>query len=95
MFYNSAEGVSTNPCSDLYCGSSPASEPETQAVQAELTKIKDNLLALVTVHAYGNMYMHPWGNTIDGWFCERAADHDDMVIYNNHIVTNELTAIYI
>jgi len=72
------EGVSTNPCSDLYCGSSPASEPETQAVQAELTKIKDNLLALVTVHAYGNMYMHPWGNTIDGWFCERAADHDDM-----------------
>ena len=37
--------------------------------------------SVIDFHAYGNMWMHPYGNTVDsaGDVCERADDHDDMV----------------
>lgn len=76
------EGVSHNPCSDLYCGPSGGSEPETQAVQNEVTRIHNaqTMVALVTFHSYGRMWMHPWGHTVNhaGFQCVRADDHDDM-----------------
>jgi carboxypeptidase A2 len=75
------EGVSHQPCGDTYCGPSGGSEPETQAVQTELRRLGPSLLATVTVHAYGNMWMFPWGNTVNhaGQTCERAADHDELM----------------
>ncbi|ELU08971.1 hypothetical protein CAPTEDRAFT_222664 [Capitella teleta] len=83
------EGVSHSPCSDLYCGESGASELETQAVQDEITRVNglSGIQVLMTFHSYGNMWMHPWGNTINfnGVTCERADDHDDM--YSLAVVT--------
>jgi len=74
------EGVSNLPCSDLYCGASGGSELETQAVQNEGERLAGTLDAWITFHSYGNMWMHPWGNTINhaGQTCERADDHAEM-----------------
>jgi len=75
------DGVSHSPCSDIFCGASGGSEPETQAVQNELNRLGPNVLAMVTVHSYGNMWMFPWGNTVNfaGVTCQRAADHDELM----------------
>lgn len=69
------------PCGETYCGPRGGSELETQAVQTELVRLGPTLAALVTIHAYGNMWMFPWGNTVDfaGAVCERADDYDDVV----------------
>lgn len=80
----STEGVSTNPCSDLFCGSSGGSELETQAVQNEGARLRsiygESFNSWITFHSYGYMWMHPWGNTVNGngFVCERAEDHDEM-----------------
>jgi len=76
-----AEGTSDAPCSNLYCGTSPASEPETQIIQTELFRLAPNLKAVLTIHSYGNMWLFPWGYTVDhaGEVCQRSSDHDDMV----------------
>jgi carboxypeptidase A2 len=76
------EGVSTNPCSDIYCGTGGASEPEVQNLQNEIARVHalNEILVLMTFHSYGYYWMHPWGNTINfaGQTCERADDHDEM-----------------
>ena len=49
--------------------------------------IKDDrtlqVIAWVSVHAFGHMWMFPWGNTVDhaGGRCERTEDYDDLVNY--------------
>lgn len=53
-------GSSTNPCSDTYRGSSPASERETRAVTEFLAKRKYNLESYLTFHSYGQMIVYPW-----------------------------------
>lgn len=76
------DGVSHQPCSDTFCGESGGSEPETQAVSAELVRLGPTLGATVTIHSYGNMWMFPWGNTVNyaGNTCDLAADHNDMMV---------------
>jgi carboxypeptidase A2 len=74
------DGVSHLPCSDIFCGPNGGSEPETAAVSAELVRLGSTLAASVTVHSYGNMWMFPWGNTIDGTTCERSADHAELMV---------------
>jgi len=75
------EGISTNPCAETFCGPTGGSEPETQGVQAELVRRGPTVLASVTVHSYGNMWMFPWGNTVNhaGQTCERASDHAELM----------------
>ncbi|XP_060662089.1 LOW QUALITY PROTEIN: carboxypeptidase B [Drosophila nasuta] len=53
-------GSSTNPCSDTYRGTSPASEQETKVVAEFLAKRKHNLDAYLTYHSYGQMVVYPW-----------------------------------
>ncbi len=68
-------------CSEIYCGPSPASEPETKVIQDAVLALADRMLAFVTFHSYGYMWMFPWGFTVNhqGYRCERADDHNDMV----------------
>jgi len=75
------QGVSHNPCGETYCGPSGGSEPETQVVQNELMRLAPTLLAMVTVHSYGNMWMFPWGNTVNyvGNTCDRVPDHAELM----------------
>jgi carboxypeptidase A2 len=76
------DGVSFDPCAQTFCGPSAGSEPETVVVSAELVRLGSTLAATVTVHSYGEMWMFPWGNTIDyaGVTCERSADHAELMV---------------
>ena len=70
-------GASPYPCDETYQGSEPASEPETQAIQAYLRGIfpdlrgpADNDAApldtpgiFLTLHSYGNQVFFPWAWT--------------------------------
>jgi uncharacterized repeat protein (TIGR01451 family) len=72
-------GSSTNPCYDTYRGPGPASEPETQAVQAyvraEFPDQRDDALAdpapddatgvFLDLHSYSRLVLWPWGFTYD------------------------------
>uniref|UniRef100_W8BHB0 Carboxypeptidase A4 n=1 Tax=Ceratitis capitata TaxID=7213 RepID=W8BHB0_CERCA len=53
-------GSSTNPCSDTYRGTTPASELETKAVENFLSRRKHNLSAYLTYHSYGQYIVYPW-----------------------------------
>jgi len=59
------EGSSPEPCSDIYHGSSPFSSPETFAERNFITPFltAGTLAAYVDIHAYGAMFMSPWGYT--------------------------------
>ncbi len=53
------EGSSPNFSSQTYRGAAPASEPETQAAQALIDRMKFKFL--VTYHSYGNLLLYPFG----------------------------------
>jgi len=72
-------GVSTNPCNIVYCGKGPASEVETLSIQNETLRLADTLLATVTLHSYGNMWLFPYGNLDDFGSCVKSKYHDDMM----------------
>ena len=55
-------GASDNPCSDLYAGNYPFSEPETRQLSEYLLTIP-NLAGYFDFHAYGQMLMIPYGWT--------------------------------
>lgn len=73
--WNSWGGSSPNPCSDTYHGIGPASEPETQAIEAYLrSNFEDqrgNALdepapsdaqgVFLDLHSYGRLVLWPWG----------------------------------
>lgn len=52
-------GQSTNPSSETYSGSAPASEPEVQAIQ-NFYKVK-KLNMVLDMHSYGEMFFWPVG----------------------------------
>jgi carboxypeptidase A2 len=89
------DGVSFDPCYETYCGASGGSEPETAAVSAELVRLGPTLAAAVTVHTYGNMWMFPWGNTVNyaGKNCDFAVDNADMMIVAD-ATANAIEAVY-
>lgn len=57
-------GSSTNACSDVYMGTAPFSEPETQAVKA-FVESKPNLKILLSFHTFSELILYPWGHTYD------------------------------
>jgi hypothetical protein len=72
-------GSTANACAQTYHGTGPASEPETQAVQAYVQSIfpdqrgpGDTDLAppdasgvFISLHSYGRLVLFPWGDTRD------------------------------
>ena len=75
---HAADGTSTLPCSHIYAGPSAASEPETLVIQHRMMEMADRLLALVTVHTFAQMWLHPVGSTTDGK-CDESEDNDEQV----------------
>jgi hypothetical protein len=60
------ESTSPDPCSDIYHGPGPFSEPETQAIERFVTDSEAagvQFLAYMTLHSYANMWLLPWGYT--------------------------------
>ncbi len=48
---------------DCYQGPHPFSEPESEAIRDHITAIRNNTLVAISVHAYGNVLIYPWGYT--------------------------------
>ena len=65
-------GSSHDPSEDIYCGESPFSEPETQAIR-DLVMQHDFSICL-DFHSYGELVMWPWGYTTN-----LTADNDALV----------------
>lgn len=57
-----AIGVSTNCCSEVYCGTGPLSTPEAAAVTRYVEQRKEELLCFLTIHSYGQLILVPYGN---------------------------------
>ena len=55
-------GTSTNPCSDTYGGSGPATEPEVVAVQ-DFIRNHGSIEIFVDFHAYSQLWLTPYGWT--------------------------------
>lgn len=63
LIYPLAVGGSTNVCSDVYSGSQAFSEKESQAVETFIMNNRQNMMAYLTYHSYGQMWLYPWGFT--------------------------------
>ncbi|KAM9316486.1 mast cell carboxypeptidase A-like [Gastrophryne carolinensis] len=49
------------PCSDIYCGTEPESEPETKAITTYIRENLSDLKAYICVHAFSQLLMYPYG----------------------------------
>lgn len=54
-------GSSPDPQSDIYRGTAPFSEPETQAIRD--LALAHKFRAMLTYHSYGQLILYPWGYT--------------------------------
>lgn len=59
-FLSSAQGASSHPCDDTYCGPFPESEPEVKAVAKFLRTHKKRVKAYISIHAYAQMLLYPY-----------------------------------
>ncbi|XP_064090694.1 carboxypeptidase B-like [Macrobrachium nipponense] len=58
-------GTSSNPCSNIYKGSSAFSEPESRALRDAMLPLDGRVQAYITFHAYGQYILYPWGYSTD------------------------------
>ncbi|XP_068165678.1 carboxypeptidase B2 [Antennarius striatus] len=68
------EGASDEPCSEIYCGTFPESEPESQAVAAFLRRHRDSIQLYLSIHSYSQMLLFPYSCTLD-----EAENHQDLL----------------
>ncbi|XP_076452079.1 zinc carboxypeptidase-like [Babylonia areolata] len=54
-------GVSHRCSDDTYLGKAPFSEPETQNVRDLFLQLKPRIVSFLSVHAYSQLLLHPWG----------------------------------
>lgn len=68
------EGASHNPCTEIYCGTFPESEPESQAVANFLRSHKDTIQLYLSIHSYSQMLLFPYSCKL-----EEAENHRDLL----------------
>jgi len=56
-------GTSTNPCSEIYCGPSAASEPEVKLISDFVANQNNNIKGYIDFHSYSQVWLGPWGYT--------------------------------
>lgn len=76
------DGASSLKCADTYAGPSGFSEPEETAVANYISKL-DNVVAYIDYHAYGNLFMYPWGYVCDQPTVDAATQNTGAVVYAN------------
>ncbi|XP_075995119.1 carboxypeptidase B2 [Genypterus blacodes] len=67
------EGASADPCTEIYCGAFPESEPESQAVADFLRRHKDSIQLYLSIHSYSQMLLFPYSCSYD-----EAENHNDL-----------------
>ena len=93
--YNNV-GSSPDPRSDVYRGTGPFSEPETQAIRGLCDSHRFRII--LSYHSYSQLYLYPWGyvakNTPDNYVFVALAD--SMAHYNGYLPGNVASgAIYL
>ncbi|XP_036420789.1 carboxypeptidase B2 [Colossoma macropomum] len=68
------EGASSDPCSEIYCGQYPESEPEVNAVAKFLRTHKDTVKLYFSIHSYSQMLLFPYSYTY-----ELAQNHAELL----------------
>uniref|UniRef100_A0A8D0GUN4 Peptidase M14 domain-containing protein n=1 Tax=Sphenodon punctatus TaxID=8508 RepID=A0A8D0GUN4_SPHPU len=68
-----AEWGSNEPCDEVYCGTAPESEQETQVVATFIRSHLSSIKAYLTIHAYSQMLMFPYSYTF-----HKAPSHDEL-----------------
>ncbi len=58
------EGSSGNKWSEIYRGTGPFSEPETDALRQYIVD-RPNLVTHIDIHSYSQLILQPWGNSSD------------------------------
>lgn len=61
--FHFGEGASDEPCSEVFQGPEPFSEPETDALRRAMADIEGNLHLVLSLHSYGQLIIYPWGYT--------------------------------
>lgn len=73
-FWNASNGGSSTSCgSDTYRGTTPNSEPETQAFETFVNS--RNIKSGISFHTYGNHLLKPWS------WCDPTPTPDDNIFY--------------
>lgn len=54
-------GASDSPCTDVFAGHRPFSEPETRAIADFVMSKKDQIKAFIALHSYSQVWLTPWG----------------------------------
>jgi carboxypeptidase A2 len=80
----SLPGASPQPCSDTYFGTSAFSGPEIDAERTFIAGWTTGLAAYVDIHAYGSMFMSPYGYT-----SSNPPDYSEM----NRLMVSAVSAI--
>lgn len=62
VYGSSGPGSSKNPCSETYSGRSAHSESEVKSI-VDFVKAHGNMKAFVSIHAYSQMLLYPYGYT--------------------------------
>uniref|UniRef100_A0A182WW69 Peptidase M14 domain-containing protein n=1 Tax=Anopheles quadriannulatus TaxID=34691 RepID=A0A182WW69_ANOQN len=55
------QGTSKQPCSEIFAGSGPFSEPESKAVSEFMQSSAADWKGFLTFHSYGQYILYPWG----------------------------------
>ncbi|KAI6207759.1 ShKT domain-containing protein [Aphelenchoides besseyi] len=90
-FHFRESGSSDDPCSEIYQGSGPFSEPETQAVRDAVlsSRYRGRIDGFVTLHTYSQIWIHPYGHKKDSY------PGDVQELYNvGKKATNALSKLY-
>ncbi|KAA0184306.1 Subfamily M14A unassigned peptidase, partial [Fasciolopsis buskii] len=59
--WGTGDGSSPQACTEVYRGSKPASELETQGIIQRLTELKDKLILYLSLHSFGQYILTPYG----------------------------------
>lgn len=51
------------PCTEVYGGANPFSEPETQTVKKIMERLSGKCKMYISIHTFGNTIIYPWGFT--------------------------------
>ncbi|CAJ0593449.1 unnamed protein product [Cylicocyclus nassatus] len=68
-FHFKESGSSDDPCSEIYQGTGPFSEPETKAIRDAILsrRYKGRVDAFITLHTYSQIWIHPYGHRKDSY----------------------------
>lgn len=73
-----AIGASSDPCSLVYAGPFPYSEPETRAMSDFILSLEGTWKLYLTLHSYKQLWMLPWG------YSKNLVETHDKLVWPNH-----------